>query len=238
MATPVSDLKAYEKLWVAMDIGVHSPRVISRLSAEALAMLHPENLLLFAAMVAIWALGTAWGGPVAAAVDGALLVLAVFSWGKDLFKGGTDIYKFGQGALSAETEQDLQLAGEHFADVLVDIGSAAIMALFSSTAFRAARVYLVPRIKVRIPEGWKFGERKVGSKPREDVKKEPTLGEKIKETGKDLVRGAGGQEGAELVKNGISPAWLLLPLGLGGAGLVLYLLSRKSSNEVTLRVTG
>jgi hypothetical protein len=143
----VTELQPYQKLWIAMKLGAQSPKVLTGLSAEARALISPTNLLIFAAILAIWLLGSAWGGPAAVAVDAALVVLAVVTWGKQFIQGGQDLYAFGTGALAAQSEDDLRRAGDHFADVLVDIGSAAIIAFFSGTAFAAARGLLLPSVK-------------------------------------------------------------------------------------------
>jgi filamentous hemagglutinin len=120
----VSQWSAQEKLIAALK------RAGKYLPVEGLArlqeLLSPEALEALAAGLLIWgashAIGFGW------VADGGLLIAGTIFLGMDVWRGGAELGKFLQGALGAQSEADLDAAGQHFAAGFTILGVDVLLA--------------------------------------------------------------------------------------------------------------
>lgn len=118
VATSVATMSNLEKLEEAFK------RALSRVDDEAgrqlEELLTPENIAIMAGTMALWA--ASHGTPIGWIVDGVLIGVGIFTIGLDIFEAGKDIFEFATGALGAETEADLDQAGQHLAEAIATVG--------------------------------------------------------------------------------------------------------------------
>lgn len=145
----LSKLSAWERLYVAMQIGVRDPILVDTLSAEVRGLLDAESLLTLAVLLAVSTVGTAWGGPAAWVAELGLAAAGLWYLGREAVAVAQNFGRFVQLALAAKAEQALQEAGHEFALGLGRLGSTLLAGLLTSAAFKAARAAVAPRVK-----GW------------------------------------------------------------------------------------
>lgn len=143
----LTKLSAWERLYVAMQIGVRDPILVDTLSAEVRGLLDAESLLTLAVLLAVSAVGTAWGGPAAWVAELGLAAAGLWYLGREAVAMAQNFGRFTQIALGAKTEQDLKDAGHEFALGLGRLGSTLVAGLLTSAAFKAARAAVAPRVK-------------------------------------------------------------------------------------------
>lgn len=230
----IATLPAWERLYVAMQVGVKDPILVERLTAEARAMLDPESLLTLAALLAVWVLGSAWGGPAAWAVDAGVAAMGLFYLGRDALFVGRAMAGFIEKGLAAKTEADIKAAGHDFAQGLGQLGSTLVMGLLGTAAFKAVRAQWVPKLKSALGRGGAIAGEVVGEgavRERTGLDKVKDTAKKAGETALDVARGTGLAKTAE----GASLGLVLVPLAvLAAAGVGILVLSNRKS--VTVRV--
>lgn len=116
--------------------------------AELMALLHPSALWGLCLVLAGWFAATVIGGPVGLAVNLGLLAYGLWDlWGrmKDLY-GLLKVWFWG--FWDANTEADLDKAGEHFAQALSKGGITILELVLTHRAFRYAQSKLVSRFPV------------------------------------------------------------------------------------------
>lgn len=132
---PVSQMTAAEKLGAAIE------RAASHLPAEAAAKLRslatPEALATMVGVTALWA-GSQFVPVLGEVVDVAILAYAAFALGGDVLSAGKDLVAFASGAMSAQTEADLDAAGTHLARAVSTIGVDGALVLLTHKATGAA----------------------------------------------------------------------------------------------------
>lgn len=243
----LAELSAWERIYLAMQVGVRDPLLLTQLKKEVLDLLDPESLLLLAALIAVTTLGAAWGGPAAWVAEMGVAAAGLWYLGRDLVTIVSNMATFVKLAVAAKTDDDIKTAGHEFALALSRLGSTAIMSILSAGAFKAARSLLVPRLKTAMgnrtaaPEARpteakapaeKLPEKPVEKSPAEN-KAPPAETSVAKKVATTLGEGGVARPVAEL-----SLAQVLLPIGLiataAGVGAVLLLKGR--SQEVKVRV--
>ncbi|NJS09877.1 MAG: CHAP domain-containing protein [Microcoleus sp. CSU_2_2] len=130
VATSVATMSNLEKLEEAFK------RAISRVDDEASRQLEelltPENIAIMAGTMALWA--ASHGTPIGWIVDGVLLGVGIFTIGTEIFEAGKDIFEFATGALEAETEADLDQAGQHLAEAIATVGIEVVAGILTRKA--------------------------------------------------------------------------------------------------------
>lgn len=130
VATSVATMSNLEKLEEAFK------RAISRVDDEASRQLEelltPENIAIMAGTMALWA--ASHGTPIGWIVDGVLLGVGIFTIGTEIFEAGKDIFEFATGALGAETEADLDRAGQHLAEAIATVGIEVVAGILTRKA--------------------------------------------------------------------------------------------------------
>ncbi len=247
----LAELSAWERIYLAMQVGVRDPLLLTQLKKEVLDLLDPESLLLLAALIAVTTLGAAWGGPAAWVAEMGVAAAGLWYLGRDLVTIISNMATFVKLAVAAKTDDDIKAAGHEFALALSRLGSTAIMSILSAGAFKAARSLLVPRLKSAMgnratapeprPTEAKASAEKRPERPTDKpVEKSPT-DNKAPPAETSLakkVATAMGEGGVARPVSELSLAQVLLPIGLiataAGVGAVLLLKGR--SQEVKVRV--
>lgn len=243
----LAELSAWERIYLAMQVGVRDPLLLTQLKKEVLDLLDPESLLLLAALIAVTTLGTAWGGPVAWVAEMGVAATGLWYLGRDLITVVSNMASFVKLAVAAKTDDDIKAAGHEFALALSRLGSTAIMSILSAGAFKAARSLLVPRLKSALgnraaaPEARaieaKTPAEKPGQKPTETSPPENKAPPAETSIAKKVAT-ALGEGGVARPVSELSLAQVLLPLGLvaTAAGVGALLLLKGRSQEVKVRV--
>lgn len=121
----VATMSAVDKISNAMMRAV--PKLPSETGAALQALLTPQNLGIMAGVIVVWAGSHAVG--VGAIVDLILLGTGLFVLGWSVFEGAEEIYNFATKAVGASSEQDLEVASDHFAKAVMLLGLAVIQAV-------------------------------------------------------------------------------------------------------------
>lgn len=237
----VAELSAWERIYLAMQVGVRDPLLVERLSAEVRGLLDAESLLLLAALLAATTLGAAWGGPAAWVTELGVAAAGLWYLGRDMITIASNTYEFVRLANAARTDDEIKAAGREFALALSRLGSTALMGLLSAGAFKAARSLLVPRLKklvgTRAVEAKAPGETKPAETKAAADTKPPPQSETPQTSVSKKVATTLGEAGVARPVAEASLAAVFLPLGLLGAvGVGAVLLLRRRSQEVTVRV--
>lgn len=96
-------------------------------AAQLEAMLSPASLAIMAAALVAWMVSHAFG--VGEVADFALLAVGLGFCGWGIFDGIRDLIQFGNTAMHATSERDLDQAAQYFASAVTKIGVNALMAL-------------------------------------------------------------------------------------------------------------
>jgi LysM repeat protein len=92
----------------------------------------PENLAIMAGTMAAFV--AAQATPVGWVLDGAGFLFGLFTTGTEIIKVGEDLLDFAKGALGANTEADLDEAGQHLADAITTVGIDVVVSLLTRKA--------------------------------------------------------------------------------------------------------
>jgi hypothetical protein len=123
--TVVVHMPAAEKIGEAIRRSL--PHIPSDAQALVRSFLHPHSLAIIAGTLAVWATSHAFG--VGEIVDVILIGIGVATVGLSVFEGAVELYGFVTGAQSAQSEADLEKAGQHFARAVTLLGISTLQAI-------------------------------------------------------------------------------------------------------------
>lgn len=151
----ISGLSSVEKISQAM-LGAGS-KIPGEAGAALKSMLTPQNLSIMAGVVALWVGSHAFG--IGAIIDIILLSVGAAALGWSVFEGAEELYKFATTATSASSEQDLDLASEHFAKAVTILGLSAIQAMLlkgqvkpMAAKIRSGPMSFKPQPRIMLPQ--------------------------------------------------------------------------------------
>jgi hypothetical protein len=123
--TVVVRMSAAEKIGEAIRRSL--PHIPSDAQALVRSFLHPHSLAIIAGTLAVWATSHAFG--VGEIVDVILIGIGVATVGFSVFEGAVELYGFVTGAQSAQSEADLEKAGQYFARAVTLLGISTLQAI-------------------------------------------------------------------------------------------------------------
>ena len=129
--TAISRMSSGEKLGAAI---LRARRYVGpEIGDKLLALVTPESLAIIGSAAVLWVgghfIGASW------LVDGVLIGLGAYALGHEAFVAGRELMSFVQLGLAAQTPEDLDKAGQHFARFVVIVGvDTAIALLLRKTA--------------------------------------------------------------------------------------------------------
>lgn len=134
-----TDAVAYMSKAEKLKAGIeHSVKYLpDSLKSVGQALVQPQALAIMVGTLIAWAASHAFG--IGEIIDLVLLGVGVLSVGFSIFSGAGQLVEFVETALDANTEADLDEAGQHFARALVILGIATIQALLLRGPVKAAR---------------------------------------------------------------------------------------------------
>lgn len=103
------------------------PHIPAEAQATVRSLLHPHSLAIVAGTLAVWAGSHAFG--VGEIVDVVLLGIGVATFGFAVFEGASELCSFVTGAQNAQSEADLEKAGQHFARAVTLLGISTLQAV-------------------------------------------------------------------------------------------------------------
>jgi hypothetical protein len=156
-------------------IGEAIRRSLPHIPAEAQtlvrSLLHPHSLAIVAGTLAVWAGSHAFG--IGEIVDIILIGIGVATVGFSVFEGAAELYSFVTGAQSAQSEADLEKAGQHFAHAVTLLGISTLQAVLLrgqgrtiSARSRPPKIHPLPNIGLLPPAGNQLTLFRVARLPR------------------------------------------------------------------------
>lgn len=130
IATPVSEWDIASKIEAALERTI--ARLPLALANQLRALLTPENIATVAVILAVWAASHAIGA--GEVVDIILAVGGLIMLGPEAIRAVGDLAAFATGAVGAQSEADLDSAGEHLAEAIAVVGVDGAMALLAHKA--------------------------------------------------------------------------------------------------------
>lgn len=131
----VSTWSDAEKIGEAMRLSL--PRLAPEAREEIQKLLTPAALAIVAGVLVAWIISHFFG--IGEIVDIILLGVGIFAIGLAVFEGVDELYQFGDKALNARTQADLNKASEHFAEAVAILGVQALLAFLFRGAPRTYR---------------------------------------------------------------------------------------------------
>lgn len=199
----------YESWLVAYD---HMEDALLR---RVLEIFDPDTLWIMAIVIVAWVIISIIGGPIAGAVNVAVIVIGLVELFDKLKQLGTDFVTFVEGAYYADDREDLEAAGMALADFLALGGITIFETIVLNKAFRLARTQLARRFPLSKYLRDRHAARKVERKKRGKLER---IGDKVNEKALDIAlkNPALVVEAAKRTTKEIDDS---LPLGVGLAAL-------------------
>jgi len=147
-ADRTADLSTTDKIGEAMRRSL--PLLPGEAQGVVLDMLKPENLAIIGAAVVVWAASQFFG--VGEFVDFILLVVGIRALGFSVLTGARELYYFVTTAVNATSSQDLDVAGQHFAQAVLILGISVVQAVLLRGAANKVVAPSRPQVKPRIQE--------------------------------------------------------------------------------------
>jgi hypothetical protein len=147
-ADRTADLSTTDKIGEAMRRSL--PLLPGEAQGVVLDMLKPENLAIIGAAVVVWAASQFFG--VGEFVDFILLVIGISALGFSVLTGARELYYFVTTAVNATSSQDLDVAGQHFAQAVLILGISVVQAVLLRGAANKVVAPSRPQVKPRIPD--------------------------------------------------------------------------------------
>lgn len=234
---PVSEWSAAEKLMAAIERSL--PYMPDEIAERFRELLTPESLALLAGTLALWAASHAIG--VGFVVDALLLVGGGLALGWSVWRGGKELVSFLNGALDAESEADLDAAGEHFATGVSILGVDATVAFLTHKAGSAglgSRGTQVAReVELVTPEGLRIRVPAPEAPPRMEARAQGSGGAAV-QGGDDASRAANAQPSTPTGPKNPSKRLQYLGRTPGkGSRTGLQVIERMESQELIREVT-
>jgi HNH/Endo VII superfamily nuclease toxin with a HHH motif len=160
-ADRTADLSVTDKIGEAMRRSL--PLLPGEAQGGVLDMLKPENLAIIGAAVVVWAASQFFG--VGEFVDFILLVIGIRALGFSVLTGARELYYFVTTAVNATSSQDLDVAGQHFAQAVLILGISVVQAVLLRGAANKVVAPSRPQVKPRIPDTEGIGPKGVTSEP-------------------------------------------------------------------------